>query len=89
MFTVDFSIVVVTNLHRLTEYFIIKIKMQKNFKSSHQRRIQNPVKAGDGDSFENSQPLFSQKAPPQMPNQQSDCTFSDNLTSLITIAILD
>ena len=57
LFTVHFSIVIVTNLHRLTENFIIKRKALKYFKSSHQRRIQNPVKAGDGDSFENSQPL--------------------------------
>ena len=29
--------------------------------------------------------LYSQKAPPQTLNQQSDCTFRDNLTSLLTI----
>ena len=57
LFTADFSIVIITNLHRLTENFIIKRKIYKHFKRSHQRRIQNPVKAGDGDSFENSQPL--------------------------------
>ena len=66
------SVVTVTKLHRLNENFIIKRKIQKHFKSSHQRRIQYPVKAEDGDSFENSQAisdeLFSQKAPPQMPN---------------------
>ena len=34
--------------------------------------IQNPVKAGDGDSFENSHELYSQKATPQTLYQQSN-----------------
>ena len=58
-FTVDFPMVITTNLHRLTENFIIKRKILKHFKSSHQRCIQNPVKAGDGNSLENRQPLHA------------------------------
>ena len=50
-------------------------------------RIQNPVKSGDEDSFENSQPLeavnyFLKKTPLQTLNQQSENDLSDNLTSL-------
>ena len=50
-------------------------------------RIQNSVKSGDEDSFENSQPLeavnyFLKKTPSQTLNQQSENALSDNLTSL-------
>ena len=59
LFTVDFSIVIYnyfTLANRLTENLINKRKILKYLKSS-QRHIQNLVKAGDGDSFENSQSL--------------------------------
>ena len=38
--------------------------------------------------FGTSGELFSQKVPPQMPNQQSHCAFSHNLKSFLTIATL-
>ena len=45
-----------TSRLRLNENLINKRKIQKHLKSN-QRRIQNPVKARDGDSLQNSQPL--------------------------------
>ena len=77
------SLVTVTKLHRLTENFIIKRKIQKHFKSSHQRRIQYPVKARDGDSFENSQPLQAMNYFLKKPHLR--CLTSNLIAFLVTI----
>ena len=57
-------------------------------------RTQNPVKAGDGDSFKNSQPLqavnyFLKKPHLRCLTSNLIAPFSDNLTLLLTIAMLD
>ena len=84
-----------------TYYFHIETKILPDFQicisvplKSSQGRIQNPVKPGDVDSFENSQPLeavnyFLKKTPPQTLNQQSESSLSDSLTSLLTMLMLN
>ena len=93
LFTVDFSIVITTNLHWLTENFIIKKKI-KNILKVASRGASESRQSWRWRFFRKqptatSSELYSQKAPPQMPNQQSDCTLSHNLTLLLTTAMRD
>ena len=90
LFTVDFSIVITTNLHRLTENFILKEKFKNILKVATRGafRIQSKLEMEILSKTVNAYKrwnIFSKGPTSDALHQQSDCTFSHNLTSLLTM----